>query len=257
VFPKSVPLAPLMAAAVLSACGRRPPPPPANPQAAAAKADYAASPEVRSARMTGGAATLEGSAAPGAVVRLATPAGAAVTTRADVSGRWRLAIPAAPEARIFGLSQRAGGRLVQAQGYVLLSPDGKAALLRAGAGATRLDPAAGPRLGALDFDRDGAAIVSGAAPPGAWISLRLDGRQAAEARADAAGRYDVALTRLAHGSHVLQVVGDGFSSAARVEISPAAPLVAGPLHSQFTKGGGLRADWLTPGGGEQSTVLLD
>lgn len=255
-FPKSVPILALAAAAVVAGCGRRPPPSAAAPPAAATKADYTGSPEVQKVRLANGAPTLEGSAAPQAVVRLAMPAGTAFTTRADASGRWRLALPAAPEPRIFGLSQRTGGRLVQAQGYVLVGPRGKAALLRAGGGARRLDPAAGPRLGAVDFDRDGAAIVSGAAPARAWISLRLDGRQAAEARADAGGHFDVALTRLAPGAHALEVLGDGFTSAARVDITPPAPLVAGPLHSQFTKGG-LRADWLTPGGGEQSTVLLD
>jgi hypothetical protein len=35
-----------------------------------------------------------------------------------------------------------------------------------------------------------------------------------------------------------------------------APLASGPMRSQLTEGG-VRIDWLTPGGGLQSTLLLD
>jgi hypothetical protein len=98
-------------------------------------------------------------------------------------------------------------------------------------------------------------VISGAAPARAWLSVRLDGRQAAEGRADAEGRYAIALNRLTPGTHAIAIVGDGFSDTAEVAVASAPPLVAGPMHSQFTKGG-LRVDWLTPGGGTQSTILL-
>ena len=256
-FPKWASIMGLAALAALAGCGRRPAPPPEPAAKAPAAAEFAASPEVLAVRRAaGGVVMVEGAAAPGALVRLGTPGGAAVSAPAGGDGRFRLALPASSEPRIFGLSARTPGRVVQAQGYVLIGPAGKAALLRSGAGALRLDKAAGPRLGAVDFDREGAAIVSGEAPAQAWISLKLDDRQAAEARADSRGRYAISLTRLPAGAHSLEVVGDGFSRAARVEVTPAPPLVAGPLHSQFTQGG-LRVDWLTPGGGVQSTVLLD
>lgn len=255
-FPKRTLIIGLVLAVALVGCGRKPPLRREPPRPPSPGVDYAASPEVIAARGGAGGTALEGAAAPGSLVRLATPAGAALETRADAAGRWRLSLPPAAEPQVFGLSERIGGRPVQAQGYVLVGPGGKAALLRAGAGALRLDRAAGPRIGAFDFDHEGAAIVSGEAPGMAWLSLRLDGRQAAEARADTAGRYSIAIDRLTSGPHTLEVVGDGFTSAGRVEVAPAAPLVAGPLRSQFTQGG-LRADWLTPGGGVQSTILLD
>jgi hypothetical protein len=53
----------------------------------------------------------------------------------------------------------------------------------------------------------------------------------------------------------VQLFGDGFSDQAVVEVSPAAPLAEGPLRSQLTSAG-LRVDWMTPGGGEQSTLLI-
>jgi hypothetical protein len=39
------------------------------------------------------------------------------------------------------------------------------------------------------------------------------------------------------------------------QVSRAAPLAQGPLRSQITHAG-LRLDWLTPGGGVQSTILV-
>lgn len=236
-------------------CSRKAAPP--RDSTAPASADgYAASPTVQTVRADQAGIVLAGAAAPRAKVRLATPQGQASFALADATGRWSLALPPASDARIFGLSQAVGRRQVQAEGYLLVGPRGQAALLRAGAGAERLDPAPGPRIGAFDFDRDGGAVVSGTAPPKAWLSLRLDGRQSAELRADPSGRYAFALTRMTAGAHTLDVVGDGFEDSARIEVTAAQPLVAGPMHSQFTQGG-LRVDWMTPGGGEQTTILLD
>jgi hypothetical protein len=110
----------------------------------------------------------------------------------------------------------------------------------------------------VDFDRGGGLEVSAAVAPGATVILRLDGRQAAEGRADAQGRYKASLgspTPIRPGTHQVQVFGDGFSDQAVVQVSPAAPLAQGPLRSQLTSAG-LRVDWMTPGGGEQSTLLI-
>jgi hypothetical protein len=100
-------------------------------------------------------------------------------------------------------------------------------------------------------------VVSGTAAPDALVFVRLDGRQAAQGRSDAQGRYALALPQpIPRGAHLIEAAGEGFGDAANVEVSPPAPLVAGPMRSQFTKGG-LRVDWMTPGGGAQSTLLLD
>ncbi|RAK61052.1 hypothetical protein DJ021_15150 [Phenylobacterium hankyongense] len=241
--------------AALAGCGGHPSAPPApNPQAVPAEDLYLAPPSVSRAVRQGEAVVLSGQASPAAKLRLATPGGEVLAASADRQGRWTIALPASAQARIFGLSMAVGARQVQAQGYVLVAPGGQSALLRAGAGALRLDPRPAGRIGAFDFDREGGAVVSGAAPAGAALSVQLDGRQAADARADAQGRYSVALPRLAPGPHRLEVKGDGFYDAVAVEASPPAPLADGPLRSQFSPGG-LRADWMTPGGGVQSTFL--
>ncbi len=91
--------------------------------------------------------------------------------------------------------------------------------------------------------------------------VKLDGRQAAEGRADASGRYDASLpaagsqTRILPGAHQAQVFGDGFSDGVSFQVAAAPPLAQGPLRSQLTSAG-LRVDWMTPGGGVQSTILV-
>jgi hypothetical protein len=123
----------------------------------------------------------------------------------------------------------------------------------------RIDSVAGEGLRSVDFDAGGALQVTCAASPGVTVILRLDGRQVAEGRADAAGRYAASLPAAGQppvrpGPHQLEVAGDGFSDTLALDLSPPAPLAAGPLRSQLTSAG-LRFDWMTPGGGVQSTLL--
>ena len=257
VFPKSATLLAVAAVLALAGCGSKPAAPADAPRTGPADTDYAAPPSVSEVRTVAGGVTVAGAAPPGLQVRLATPQGQAMFAIADARGQWRLVLPPSDGPRIFGLSEKVDGRQVQAQGYLVIGPQGRAALLRAGAGALRLDPRPSPSVGAVDFDRDGAAVISGLAPPDSLVFLRFDGRQIAEARTDAAGRYSIALAQpIPKGAHALEVAGDSFTNAGQVEVTPPQPLVDGPLRSQFTRGG-LRVDWMTPGGGVQSTVLLD
>ena len=191
-------------------------------------------------------------------MRLVSPAGQAIFATAGARGGWSISLPPATNSRIFGLSVTIGGRQAQAEGYVLVTPAGQVALLRAGAGALRIDPPARLGLRAIDFDRGGGLEVSAVVPPGATVIVRLDDSQVAESRANAAGHFEVSLGSvkpIRPGPHRVQVFGDGFSDEALVQVSPAAPLAEGPLRSQLTAAG-LRVDWMTPAGGEQSTLLL-
>jgi hypothetical protein len=208
-----------------------------------------------------GGILLSGHAPPGAKVRLATPAGEAMFVTAGPQGRWTLALTPSSQARIYGLSAIAGSRQAQAQGYVLVTPKGQAAMLRAGAGALRVDAGPGAGLKAIDFDSGGGLEISAAAAPGATVILRLDGREIAIGRADPEGRYTVSLpgpgqpSPIRPGRHLIQAQGDGFADNATVLVSPPAPLAQGPVSSQLTPAG-LRVDWMTPGGGVQSTILV-
>ena len=246
-------------ALALAACGARPPLAAQGSDASAQDAGYMAAPRVDTVRASpGGGVVLSGAAPAGGKVRLATPAGEAMFAAADRQGRWAIPLPAAAEARIFGLSVTVGARAAQAEGYVLVTPAGKAAVLRAGASARRIDQTPAPGLRAIDFDRGGGFLVSASVPPGATVILRVDGRQAPLARAGANGRYEASLgspTPVRPGAHEVQVSGDGFNDQVEVRTTPAAPLAQGPLRSQFTPAG-LQVDWMTPGGGVQSTILV-
>ncbi len=250
------PVAALLIAAILSGCGA--PAPPASDAAAGPPADsaYTQSPRVTGAQFAAASVTLSGQASPGARVRLGPPEGEARYAQADGEGKWALALPVMAEPRIFGLSATAEGRQLQSEGYLILTPSGKAAVLRAGAGALRLDPQPAASIGAFDFDQQGGAVVSGRAPAGATVMLRLDGFQVAEGRADAGGRFSISLTSpITAGPHRLEMLGDGFSARVSVDASRAAALEGGPFRS-VAMAGGVRADWQTPGGGVQSTLIL-
>lgn len=246
------------AVALLTACSAKPPATVHHAEAAAQEAANLPPPRLDVVRAEPGGVLLSGVAQAGGKVRLASPGREPMFSPAGAEGRWSITVPPALEPRIFGLSVTVGDRQAQAEGYILLTPQGQAALLRSGAGALRIDPPAKPGLRAIDFDRGGGLEVSAWAPAEAAVIVQLDGRQAAQGRADADGHYEVSLgatTPIKAGLHEVRVFGDGFSDTAQVQLSPAAPLAQGPLRSQLTPAG-LRVDWMTPGGGEQSTILV-
>jgi hypothetical protein len=192
-------------------------------------------------------------------VRLASPTGQAMFARSDAAGAWRLMLPPAGQVRVFGLSEPGQGRPVQAEGYVAVTPGGLAAQLRAGSGAVALGAQpAGPAILAADYDGKGGTVVSGVAPPASALTLAVDGAAREPARVDARGRFVSALNEpLRAGSHVLSIrSGAGARGEAPLTVSPAEPLAGGPFRAT-PAAGGWRVDWLTPGGGVQSTVLFD
>jgi hypothetical protein len=242
----------------LAACGEGAAPASAPTPGAVSQADagYLTPPQVTAARVEGDTLRLTGSAPPSSRVRLATPEGQAMFADADSKGDWRLSMPRGAQPRIFGLSAVTGGRTVQSEGYLLLTPEGEAALLRAGAGAVRVGRAGKNDIDAVDFDREGGAIVSGRAPAGAALSVHVDGRKLAEGRADTKGRYVLAMTQpLESGPRQIDVFGDATENPVVIETSPAAALSSGPFRASSVSAG-LRIDWMTPGGGVQSTILL-
>jgi hypothetical protein len=244
----------------LAGCGGRPDDGRAGAVAAEPEASYLAPPQPDTVRFDASGVVLSGRGPAGGQVRLARPSGEAVFAAADATGRWTIPLGPSAEPRIFGLSASAGGRTGQAQGYLLLTPKGQAAMLRAGAGALRIDATPSAGLRAIDFDAGGGLEVSATVPPRSAVIVRLDGRQAAQGRADTEGRYSASLpaagqAAIRPGPHQLQIAGDGFADSAAIVVSPPAPLADGPLRSQFTPAG-LRVDWMTPGGGEQSTILV-
>jgi hypothetical protein len=252
----------LLAVALLtiSACSQ-----PANNQATAAneaegasEQQYQSAPELTGASFgRDGRVELAGRAAPGAVVRLTSPGAPAQFATADPAGLWRLTAPASEQPRLFGLSMSAGGRVVQAMGYLFVAP-GAIARLRVGGGAEVLTSASrGLAALALDYDNKGAATVSGMAQPGEAVGLRADGVERGQATADQAGRFVLSLSQpLTVGSHDFELVGP--SGAVRFSAgASAAPPITGAPYAARREGAAWRVDWITPGGGEQTTLILD
>jgi hypothetical protein len=220
---------------------------------------YVAPPELAStAKLARGGVQLTGRASPDARVRLATPGGAAIYADADGAGVWRINLPATAAPRLLGLSMSDHGRVVQAQGYLFLAPGGPAARLRAGGGTEVPGPAATqPTATALDYDNVLAATVSGRAPPRTTVSLTIDGVLRGEGVADAEGRLVAPLNQpLTAGTHDFALSAAGGESHLSAEISPPEPLAGAPFRAVHAAAG-WRVDWMTPGGGEQSTLIVD
>jgi len=255
---KSPILATGLAAGLLAACGPGAPVTPAKADKPdSAEAGYIAPPSLESARLTARGVTLSGKGTPGSDLRLGSPTGEVVMGRVDGLGQWSATVPNAPDVRLFGLSTIHEGRTVQAEGYVMLTEDGEVALLRAGAGARRLAPeSSSPRILTVDVDREGGAVVSGVATPGAGLNVRVDRITRGGGRTDDEGRFFISLTAsLSPGVHDIQVAGEGGETAVSIIVSPAAPLVYGPVRAERSSRG-WRIDWMTPGGGVQTTLLI-
>jgi len=187
---------------------------------------------------------------------MATPAGQAAFARTDARGFWRMVIPGAAEVRLFGLSMSQGPRTIQAQGYLAGTPGGEFAQLRAGAGALATPgTGSGLRVSAIDFDAQGATVVSGFGAPSQAVVVAVDGDARGGALADAVGRFTMGLEPLSPGDHRVTVVQGAARAQAMAGVSPAGPLAGGPFQAQRTASG-WRIDWLTPGGGIQTTLLL-
>lgn len=233
---------------------------PAKP-AAAQEAGYVRPPQlVVAQRLADGGVILTGRSDPRDRVRLSAPGGGAYGATADDAGRWTIGVPAADEVRLFGLSEVLAGRLVQSEGYIALAPTpGPAAVvLRAGAGALALGAApAHPRIVAIDCDAAGGAVISGLARPGSTLHLSIDNGAGVDTRADADGRYSIALgATMARGDHEAAVQAGADVTRARFTVGAAAPIAGPPFRGQ-RQADRWRIDWITPGGGVQTTYVLD
>jgi hypothetical protein len=232
----------------------------ADAAAASSEQQYQAAPDLTGASPTGdGRVELAGRASPGAAVRLTSPGAAPQFAAADPQGAWRLTIPPSAQPRLFGLSMSAGGRVVQAIGYLFVAP-GAVARLRVGGGTQALASASHGGLAgvALDYDSKRAATLSGLASPGETVGLRADGVERGQAAADQAGRFVIALNGepLAAGAHDFELLSPSGALRFSAELDAPTPL-AGTPYAARRQGAAWRVDWITPGGGEQTTLIFE
>jgi hypothetical protein len=229
--------------------------------AAAQEAGYVRPPQLLVAeRRPDGEVFLSGRADPQDRVRLSAPGGEAYGATADDNGRWTIALPGAADLRLFGLSEVLAGRLVQSEGYIALPPaSGQAAVvLRAGVGALALGGSPDrPRIVAIDCDAAGGAVISGLARPGSTLHLSIDDGAGVDARADGDGRYSIALgAAMRAGDHEATVSVGADSAQVRFAIGAPPTFTGLPFRGQ-RQADRWRIDWITPGGGVQTTYVMD
>lgn len=243
---------------LVAACGEGQPAPwKADSQKAAPVDGYLTPPRVLAARVGSAGIAIAGVAAPGARIRLGEPTGQMHAGVTDSGGLWTIVVPPSPDLRLFGIAMIVEQRTVQAEGYVAVAPDGRAALLRAGAGAQVISPPSRrPLILALDFDRDGAAMISGVGTVGAEIGLRLDRTAAGGTTIDRQGRFSFALSRpITPATHELEMSGEGGEDVV-VVATDRPPTLDHPFRAARLSNA-WRVDWMTPGGGAQTTLLFD
>ncbi len=251
----------LLAIAALAVGCARPAPRAAAPEAAPLQTDYAAPPELTGAvRDSTGAITLSGTGKADAKVRLASPDRSAQTTAVSPEGVWTLSAPAAGDVRLYSLSQDVSGRTLRARGYVATgpSPAAPAVVLRPGTAAEPLSGRDGVlRLSAMDFDRSGASVAAGTARPGDPVRVQLDGVDAGAGQTNARGVFRAPLTQTVYpGAHTLTVISPRGQTSAAFTAAPAGPLPKPPFKAARSNGA-WRIDWMTPGGGVQTTIIFD
>lgn len=223
---------------------------------------YAAPPALASAVREGGQVRVRGQATAGAEVRLAAPDGWSTRALAGGDGSWEVRTPAGSEPRMYALSMVAGGRVVRAEGAVLTAPAPAppAILARSGYAAQPApERVAVPVIVAIDFDAVGSAAVGGLAPPNTRVQLSVDGQPADVDLTDAGGRFALVGPRtrpLASGRHLFVVSSAQGTAEASAALTPAAPLGPGAMRAT-REPAGWRVDWAVPGGGVQSTLVLD
>ena len=218
---------------------------------------YLTPPRVLATRLGSAGIAIVGAAAPGSRVRLGEPTGQLRYGVTAANGLWTIVVPASSELRLFGVAETVGARSVQAEGYLAVTPQGRAAQLRAGAGAQVVSaPSRRPLILALDFDRDGAAMISGVGTINAEIGLRLDRTAAGGAAIDRQGRYSFALSRpMSPATHELEISGEGGEDVV-VVATGRPPALDQPFRASRLPNA-WRIDWMTPGGGAQTTLLID
>lgn len=252
-------------AAMVAACGEAPSATavltPAEREAQAA--GYLAPPTVDRVRRGASNLSLEGAGPPEGRLQLVESGGRAYSTTIDPSGRWRISAPTADEARLFTVAAEQDDRPLEAEGRLLLLPDGRALMLRPGHGALPVGPNPGgpPRIVSIDVASDGAAAVSGFAPPSARAVSVVDGAPPAEelivgqGAADRNGRFAIILASpLTPGPH--SVVVNTPQGVALARLSVAVPTDLGERAFEASReGGDWRVSWRLPRGGVQTTYL--
>jgi hypothetical protein len=202
----------------------------------------------------GGGVVLSGRASPNARIRADTLDKAAYGVTAADDGRFVLELPPSRLPRLVAVSVEGPRRSTPAQGWLFIPPDRpeRAVLLRPGAGA-RAYPGAG-LLATVDYDPAGGVAVSGVAAKNVPVEVSVDGGEFIASHSDAEGRWTARLpAALTPGAHELRARAGGVQVERQVDLSP--PRASKAFAAEREKDD-WRVDWIPPGGGSQTTLVL-
>jgi hypothetical protein len=244
----------------LGACNRPAAPGAAQASTDAPDPDYRQPPKLAGfVKAADGAVSLSGLASLSSPVSLTSLAGVQVPTTADGSGAWTAPLGPVSEPAFYSLAEEASGRRVEAEGQIAVLPTSPTVvLLRAGDGAEVLQerPTAGVSILAVDYDGGGGTVVSGVAPAGAAVRVSVDGQPVIDGAAKPDGRFSLILPKpLEPGLHHLRAQTAKGAAEAAVPITPPVPPKDRPYQASSAPFG-WRIDWITAGGGAQTTLLL-
>ncbi len=221
---------------------------------------YFSPPQVLRAEPTAlGGLQLRGAGSPKATIRLQSPEGDSRSTKVRASGVWGLKLPVVVRPRMFALSEDVDGRVVHAEGAVIILPKPAPSVLmaRAGFGALVVAPASPhPTLSTIDYDPEGFAAFSGLTQPHRTVRLSVDGAPAGLSQADAMGRYAVlaANHKLSLGRHSAAIQVGTDETLRTFQLTAFRPLTT--PYQVVTSPDGWYVEWAAPGGGIQTTLVL-
>lgn len=244
---------PLLALLLAAACGQAPP---TAPEEHARASVYVPPPTVLAVEAEGGGSVvIRGRAAPDERVRLIEMDGTAHGVTAGADGRFSLAMPSPrPTDRLISLNAQRTGQSVSSDGW-LFSPataPERAVMLRPGGPSRPVGSA--PLLATLDIDAGGGAALGGAATPGQELQVRINGANRGRPVSGPDGVWTLVLgSPLAAGEQRIQVIGP--ESQVDRTITPLFVRPGASLESATVQGA-IRVAWALPGGGAQTTYIL-
>jgi len=202
----------------------------------------------------GGAAEVNGLAAPDSRIRAVTADQASYGATTGHDGRFTLELPPVGRSRLVSLSMEGPDRSTVATGWLFVPPDlpQRAILLTAGAPA---EPLAGAGLiAAVDYDAGGGLAVSGRAGPNETLGVALDAGGTQAIKTDAAGVWSLRFPdALAAGTHVLHLRTRTSNFDRPILLTPR-PFQG--LFEAVREANDWRVDWRPRGGGAQTTLVF-
>ncbi|MFN3537555.1 MAG: hypothetical protein ACK4Y4_08930 [Brevundimonas sp.] len=213
--------------------------------------NWAAPPRLESAVFGADGVTLTGAASPGDRIVLTNMAGVSVAATTSSDGVFSLHLAPGDGVSLHHAEIQSGGSQARAGEWLAITqgPNAVAAVLASGAAVTPLNHAG--LLSGVDYDGS-AVLVSGAALPGESVRVSLDDRTAQAVTADQTGRYVARFASAPPGSRRFRVeAGDRAQDVVLTLTTP--PTELGATGS----GVATRIDWPTPGGGFQSSWVLN